>query len=207
MKTIAYCLLISYLGIYAGCNKNLDCRGTIYSFEAFYKAYPDKDSIRINDTIWIELNAPTQLKDLMSNKMIDYNGAGNFGTAIGYVEMIGGDILNPGVIPSANDFDNIIINGTEVQSLNPQQTRAFGFKEQDGMYLFKVGIVPKRKGIFVIAPGNASNVYQKSDPCRESNFSLTFKDTNQHLYLYEQKRPGYVLTDSDRGHLYAFKVY
>lgn len=207
MKTLAYGLIISYLGIWASCNRNFDCRGTIHSFEAFYRAYPDADSIRIKDTIWIELRTSTQLKDLTSGKIIDYSGAGNLGTAISYVEMTGGDLLNPGVIPAANDFDNILINGSSVQPLRPEQLREFLFKEENGMYLFKVGIVPKRKGIFVIAPGNAANVYQKSNTCRKSNFKLTFKDTDQHLYLYEQKRPGYVLSDSDRGHLYAFKVY
>jgi len=207
MKTIAYCFIISYFSIWASCNKNFDCRGTVYSFKAFYKAYPDKDSIRINDTIWIELNTPTQLKDLMSNRMIDYSGAGNFGTVISFVEVIGGDLLNPGVIPAANNFENIIIKGTAVQPIDQKQLREFLFAEENRMYLFKVGIVPKKTGLFMISTGNASNVFQKSDRCRKSNFKLTFKDTDQHLYLYEQKRPGYVLTDSDREHLYAFKVY
>ncbi len=207
MKTIAYCLLISYLGIYASCNKNFDCRGTVFSFEAFYKARPDKDSIRINDTIWIELNTSTQLRDLTSNRVIDYSEAGNFGTVIGYVEIIGGDLLHPGGIPAANNFENVLINGSAVHPLRPEQLREFLFEEKNGMYLFKVGIVPKKTGLFMIGAENAAGVYQKNDKCRKSNFSLTFKDTNQHLYLYEQKRPGYVLSESDRGHLYAFKVY
>ncbi len=103
MKTIVFYLLIFYLGTWASCNKDFDCRGTIYSFEAFYKAYPDKDSIKINDTIWIESNTPTQLKDLISNRMVDYSGAANLGTAIDYLEILGGDFNNPGVIPSANN--------------------------------------------------------------------------------------------------------
>lgn len=92
-------------------------------------------------------------------------------------------------------------------ALNQEQLCEFLFEEKNGMYLFKVGIVPKRKGLFMIGAQNASNVYQKKDKCRKSNFNLTFKDTDQHLYLYEQKRPEYVLSDYDREHLYAFKVY
>lgn len=207
MRTIAFCLLISYIGIWASCNKHFDCRGTIYSFETFFKAYPDRDSIHVNDTIWFELAAPTQLQDLISNKVIDYSGAANFGTVLGYVELTGGDSLNPGAIPAANDFENIIINGYLGASLSPERTREFLFKEENGMYLFKVGIVPKRRGLFMIGIQNAANVYQKKNRCEKSNIKLTFKDTDQHLYLYEQKRPGYVLSDSDLGHLYAFKVY
>jgi len=207
VKTIAYCLFISYLGIWASCNKHFDCRGSIYSFEAFYKAYPAEDSIRVNDTIWIEMNTPTRLKDLSYDRTVDYSGAANFGTVISYVEITGGDLLNPGVIPAANDFENTIIDGSPVKPINLEQLREFQFKEENGMYLFKVGIVPRKTGLFMIGAENAANVYRKNDNCTKADFSMTFKDTNQHLYLYEQKRPGYILSDSDREHLYAFKVY
>jgi len=207
MKNICFCLLISYLGIWASCNKNFDCRGTIYSFEAFAKAYPAKDSMHIGDTIWLELQTPTRLKDITSGEMVDYSGAANFGTVIGYVELTGGDLLNPGTAPAANDFNNIVVNGTSVQPLRPEQLREFLFKEQDNRYLFKVGIVPKKAGLFMVGLDNAAGVYQKSNSCRKSSFQLTFKDTDQHLYLLEESRPGYVLSEYDRGHLYAFNVY
>lgn len=207
MKLIIYCALISYLGIWASCNKNFDCRGTIYNFEALYKAYPDKDSIRINDTIWLELSTSTQLIDLTTNKIVDYSGAANFGTAISYGELTGGDFYNTGAVAAANHFENILVNGSSSQSLNPEKVRIFFFEEKNGMYLFKVGIVPKKTGIFLIGAGNASGVYQKSNSCRKSSFQLTFKDTNQHLYLLEQSRPGYTPSEYERTHAYCFKVY
>jgi hypothetical protein len=207
MKTTLYCLLICYLSIWASCNKNFDCRGTVHNFEAFYKAYPDTDSIRVNDTIWIELQTSTQLKDIMTNQMVDYSGAANLGTIIGYSEMTGGDLYNPGGTAAANSFENILINGSSVQSLNPDQIREFLFEENNGMYLFKVGIVPKKTGLFLIGAGNSQNVYQKNNSCRKSNFELTFKDTNQHLYLYEQNRPGYTPSEYEQTHAYCFKVY
>lgn len=206
MKTIFYCLFISYISIWASCNKRFDCSQTDYSFEAFYKTYPDRDSLKVGDTIWLELNTPTLIKDLLNNQVIDYSGAENFGTAISYLELVSG-ANDPPPLPSANYFDNVLKTGILSSTDKPDQIRAYLFKEESGTYLFKLGVVPKKKGLFIIAPGNAANVYRKSDKCSKAGFRLTFKNTNQHLYLYEQNRPGYVLSDYDREHIYAFKVY
>lgn len=189
------------------CNREFDCQRTIHNFEEFYRAYPDADSIHVNDTIWLELKTSTQLKDLTTNQIVDYSGAANFGTDIGYVELIGGDASNPGAVAAANHFENILVNGSSLQSLNPAQVRVFNFKEENGMYLFKVGIVPKKIGLFLIGPGNASGVYQKDNSCRKSNFNLIFENTDQHLYLYEQNRPGYTPSEYEQTHAYCFKVY
>ena len=200
--SIIYCLLISAI-----CNKRIDCKQNIYSFEAFYKAYPNRDSIRANDTLYIELVVPTNLRDFNTNQTIDYSGAQNFGPSIQYVRVEGGDLNDPGVIPAANSFENILVLGTEIQSDKPDQLRGFRCSEESGMYKFKVGVVPKEKGLFMISLSDAAGVYRRNNKCDKASFSLTLKDTDTHLYLYEQSRPGYILTDSDRGHLYCFKVY
>ncbi len=208
MKTTIYCILLCLIGIYATCNKRIDCKQNVYSFEAFFKAYPDFDSVQVGDTIWLELNSPTRATDLATNTTTDYSGAENFGTAISYLQIIGGDVTDPGATPSANSFDNVLINGSTVQSsIYLEKIREFLFEEKAGNYEFKIGIVPKKKGLFMLAPGDAAGVYRSSNKCDKASFSLTFKDTDQHLYLYEQKRPGYLLSHYDKGHLYAFKVY
>lgn len=207
MKKNCYCLIISFFAISASCNKHFDCRGTVHSFEAFFKAYPDRDSIHVNDTIWIELKTPTHLKDLTTNQEVDYSEAANLGTVIRYAELLGGNVLNPGAIGGANHFDNIHINGSPLEPLKPEEERVFNFKEENSMYLFKVGIVPKKQGVFLIGMGNADNVYQKDNNCRKSNFRMTFKETNQHLNLLEESRPGYTPSEYEREHVYCFKVY
>lgn len=202
--------IISFVGltaIYAMCNKRIDCSQTIYSFQANFSIYPDLDSNRINDTVWLELQTSTQLKDAIGNQNVDYSGAQNFGTAINYLEITGGNLMDPGVFPAANSFENILRKGSEVQSIKPDQVREFLFKEETGIYLFRVGIVPKKKGLFMISPSNAANVYTSKNKCDKANFILTFKNTNQHLYLYEQSRPGYKPSEYERTHGYFFKVY
>lgn len=206
MKIVIFGLLVFFMCIGGTCRK-WDCSQTDYTFEAFYKAYPDKDSISIGDTIWLELTTPTLLKNLMNNQIVDYSGAENFGCAISYLELIGGSFSDPGSLPAANSFDNILKIGFISPTDKQDQIRAYLFKEENGMYVFKLGIVPKKKGLFAIAPGNAANVYRKSDNCSKAGFSLTFKDTDQHIYLYEQSRPGYSPSEYERTHAYCFEVY
>jgi hypothetical protein len=207
MKKVVYCCLICLLCSSAICNKRLDCKQTIYSFAANYKVYPDKDSIRINDTVWVELVTPVKMMDLVSNQMIDYSGAENFGPSITYIELTGGDRLNTGSIAAANDFENHIIWGTPVPFDKPDQVRGFKCIEENGLYKFKVGIVPKKKGLFFIGFHNSGGVYRKHNKCDKAAFGLTIKDTDQHLYLLEQSRPGYVLSGLERSNAYCFVVY
>lgn len=194
-------------GVFATCSKErINCKLTVYSFEGHYKAYPDQESLHVNDTIWLELEVPTRLLNKETNQMVDYTGAENFGTAISYIELKGGDILNSNSLPAANSFDNVLKKGVQLTPINPQYTRAFQFVEEAGSYRFKVGIVPKKKGLFAIAPGNAENVYTRSNQCDKAGFDLTFTDTEQHMYLLEQSRPGYTPSELERTHTFCFKV-
>lgn len=165
MKIIISCWLVFSLCICATCNKRIDCNQTIYSFQGNYKAYPDLDSIHINDTIWLDSNISIQLKDLMTNHIVDYSGAENFGPSLSYIELVGGTILNPGGIPAANSFENLLLKGAMIESPKPDQVRGFLFKEEGGIYLFKLGIIPKVKGLFAIAPSDAGGVYRRTNKC------------------------------------------
>lgn len=183
------------------------CRQVIYSFEMPFQVYPNLDSIRINDTIWLTSATSVKLNDLKTNQIVDYSGATNLGTDISYLELTGGDFSNPGAIPAANNFENVLIEGSQDESSYPERTRQFKLAETNQMYKLKLGIIPKKKGLFSIGPGDAGYVYRKTDECTKASFSLVFKETNQHLYLYEQSRPGYTPSEYEQKHVYCFKVY
>jgi hypothetical protein len=51
--------------------------------------------------------------------------------------------------------------------------------------------------------GNAANVYREGN-CSKANFSINFKNTNQHLYFNEVSFPGVILPPG--GGIYLFKV-
>jgi hypothetical protein len=206
MKSITY-LGILFSFIFATCNKKIDCSQTTYSFEGFYNAYPQLDSIRVGDTIWIESGIETHLTDILSSQIVDFSGAENLGMAAGYFKLIGGDATNPGVLPSAGSFINVLKKGSEIPVDNPVQNRGFLYVQVNNEYQFLLGVVAKDTGIFAISFGNATNVYTSKNNCEKADFSLTFKNTEQHLYFYQNNRPGYQLSQGEKSHAYCFKVY
>lgn len=206
MNVKSFVLLgIAFLFVYATCNKRLDCHNAVYSFEAFFGVASDNDSIQLNDTIFLELNSPVILKDIVSGQNVDYSHAVNFGTDISFDKFLD----NSGNIQyCASCFELELINGTFVpDDLLPERNKDYRFEEKNGEYVFKLAIIPKQKGTFSLGVGNAVNVYTSKNKCDKANFSLTFKNTNQHLYLYEQRRPGYSPSLYERTHMYFFKVY
>lgn len=206
LKRVTILIVIFTVSIYATCKKRLDCASTIHSFAINAKAYPSKDSINIYDTLWIEINQAVSLIDNVSGNTIDYTNAENLGMVTTIDEFVGGSINNPGTIPAANKFNFEIQSGNLLQNTFIERVRSFNFLEKQGIYLFKVGIVPHQKGIYGIAISNAANVYRKNDKCTKASFAITFKDTDQHLYLYQQNRPDYTISEYEKTHLYCVKV-
>lgn len=178
-----------------------------YSFATNIKAYPDIDSISINDTVWLEFLSPTRLTDIATGAMIDYSSATNLSTSINFDEFTGGSISNPGAIPAVDAFEYKLIYGIFVpDDFLPERNRDYRFIETNNEFKFKLGIIPKRVGVFSLAPSNSATVRRANDNCSEAGFSITFATTNQHLYFYEQNRPGYTPSEYERTHMYCFKV-
>jgi hypothetical protein len=88
----------------------------------------------------------------------------------------------------------------------PNQNRDYLFIEANSEYKFKLGIIPKRVGVFTFSPSNSGTVRRANDNCSKAVFNITFANTNQHLYVYEQNRPGYTPSEYERTHMYCFKV-
>lgn len=208
--TIAVLLLVAMASTYSTCKKGIgmNCAETKYAFQTYIQIKNDLDSIKIKDTIWIDFTCPTTLQDINTGKNIDYSNAQNIGTAINYLRVIGGDYLNPGVTPAANDFDYLLVKGEFVpDDLLPEKNRDYRFEESENKYEFKLGIIPKKTGIYALGLSDATDVFRKNDPCTKASFLISFADTNQHLYLYQNSRPGYQISKYESEHMYCFKVY
>jgi hypothetical protein len=203
-------LAMLYVATICGdCSKRKVCFGTskTYSFAVNGRAFPDSDSLFVNDTIWVEINFPTTLIDNNTQTTINYTDAENLGTDISFIQFIGGSINNPGAVAAANDFDYKLILGTFVfDSYLPEKNKDYLFVQLGSEYKFKLGIIPKKVGNFSFAFGDAANVYTKNNKCDKAGFSITFANTSQHLYFYEQNRPGYTPSEYERTHMYCFKV-
>ncbi len=177
-RIIILLLLLGIASIGSQCKKRFGCAETVYNFEIGVKAFPDNDSINIGDTIWLEINTPDTLRDQHTNELINYSGVENLGSGIS-LNKLGAN--NQFIIPAADSFDYILIRGNEVRKTD--LLREYLFIEQNGNYLFQLGIIPKKKGTFGLIFSNAANVYRKSDACTKANFTINFIQTDQHYYL------------------------
>ncbi len=177
---VIICSFIFSCTIFSTCKKGgLDCANAKYNFQLSATIYPDSASIHLGDTIWLMVSSPVSFKDEISNNLINYSGAANLGSAIGFGEY--SIISNP--VVAANSFTYVLIIGSKVSNPNTAQIREYLFFEQDNMYVFKLGIIPLQKGIFGIGLSNAQNVYRKFDECTKAYFLITLINTHQHYYL------------------------
>ncbi len=183
------------------CKKKLDCRESVYSFEIGIKAYPDKDSINVGDTVWLEVNETTVLTDGQTGRSIDYRGAANLGSAIGFQAL--SSVSGQFTVEAVQKFSFLLVQGVEVINRSPSLYKEYFFAEVNGRYIFKLGVIPRQSGVFSIVFSNAASVYQKNDNCTKANFTLNFKNTNQHYYLNPNFQGGPPPVGGD----YYFKVY
>jgi hypothetical protein len=192
---------LTLISIYATCHKRLDCVNTVYSFQLNIKAYPNADSILLGDTIWVEIDESTILKDALSGNMIDYSRASNLGTEIGFQAY--SSVTGQFTVNAANKFDFIISKGKRVGSMDESVDRQFLFNEEIQHYVFKLGIIAKETGIFRFLVSNAANVYRMNDKCTKASFAMYFQNISQHYYLNPNFPGGPVAPGGD----YYFKVY
>ncbi len=206
--TVVILLITAMATIFSTCKKGgLGCANAVYGFQIGAQAYPDKDSIHLGDTIWIEINTSTNLTDMPSNNIIDYSGAENLGNALSFVKFIGGSVSDPGAAYAANEFKFDIIKGNQINNSFVEGIREYLFIEKSNQYEFKLAVIPQQTGIYSIGLSNSVNVARRSDKCTKASFEIDFENTNQHLYLLQNNRPGYVISDYEKTHLYCFKVY
>ncbi len=177
---IAGALVSAFLFINANCNKYFDCANSRYSFDLPVKAFPNKDTININvgDTIWLEIKEPTLIKDGRTGEMIDYSGTSNLGSAISFSYR--NTVLNQWV-DGADRFKFSLKKGVELKVT--QLTVQYRFIEENGYYIFKLGVIPKESGLHRLLFSSSNNTYRNSDKCTKASFSINFKSTNQHYYL------------------------
>jgi hypothetical protein len=198
---VFFLLLLGMVNLQFRCTKKLDCRGAVYNFELGIKAYPDKDSILVGDTLWLEVNAPTTLTDVQTGRVVDYSGAANLGTAISIAELVSVNITNSEGTASFNYF---LSSGKEVVRADTSRYREYSFAEETNQYKFRLGVIPQKPGVYKMFISNAANVYRKNDNCTKANFIINFKETDQHFYFNEVSFPGTIL--SGKNGVYLFKV-
>ncbi|MXV53077.1 hypothetical protein GS399_19070 [Pedobacter sp. HMF7647] len=177
------------------------------TFKGDVKIYPDKNEISIGDTIWFVSDIPVTLIEQNSNTSVNYSNATNFITSISLERMTGGSVNSTGLDPAANHFKYVVASGSYIAPAEPNiKTNFFRFSEFSDQYSLKIGIIPGSTGIFALRFTSPSTVISGSNDCASALYQLTFKGTDQHIYLYQNNRPGYIIEGSEAGNLYCFVV-
>src|SRR5882672_6651514 len=114
-------ILSMLIGIGATCKKPRICFDVItYNFinnEA--RAIPNKDSTKVGDTLWIEMNTPLVLQDVQTHIMVDYSKATTLGNTFQFLSFKGGSVDDPGVAYAADSFDIQMVNGHQETTTFP----------------------------------------------------------------------------------------
>ena len=202
MKYLIINALIIFSVAFAGCFKN--CKEVQYQFSMEESFSPESDSIQIGDTLWLNSFHSTNFTDLMTHAQVNFDNS-NIGTNIRILKF---PDSTQEVIGSVYDFKIITKTGNEAGNDNiPTENKGYYFEEINGNYLLSIGFVPTVKGIYSISVGNSLGIVQRKGGCEKASMEIINANLNNHLYYYQNFRPGYEISSYEKTHMYCFKVY
>ena len=202
LKNIILFLSIFIFLTSLGCGKN--CKEAKYSFLMQETFSPEKDSIAVGDTLWVNSSHSTSFTDLNSQEEVDFSNS-QIGSNI---RILNFPDTSQTVIGAVNDFDIIKIYGNETGNDNiPTENKGFYYQEINGNYIFKLGFIAKKKGVYGISLGNDFGIVQRKGGCEKATIEIDNANTNTHLYYYENFFPGDPVSQYTIRHAYFFKVY
>lgn len=204
LKIIAGLMLVYSTMIFSKCNKGSICNATnVYNFTLGMRCYPDKDSLSIGDTVWLNLNESIFFKNESNNETIEFRSAANLGTVISCYQFFDRSISKGAL----NKFKFVLNKGTNVaNNIDTSAIKEYLFAENGLYYTLNLGLITKDTGRFVLTISNAANVFRRNDNCNKAFFKINFRETNQHFYLLDLWRPDLVLDDIGKTKVYYFKV-
>ena len=182
--TVAILLITAVATTFSTCKKGgiLGCHQS-FAFTIDAKVFPDKDTVNIGDTIFVEVNFPTTLTDSSSGEIANLNGGSGVSTDMGFVKLVNNSPIE--LDDAVADFDFKLINGKELPTSKPQLIKLYSFDESGSQILFKLAIVPKVTGTFSFNLGSAPDAEEKNSRCPTFTLNYLLKNTtNQHYYLY-----------------------
>lgn len=203
-KILFHSLLAFIIVINTGCPK--PCVEAVYSFAIQSQITPDSDSINVGDTIYLISSIPTTMKDLGTGIEVDYSRA-TIGSNLSIAEALGGTNIPRDAV---FDFDYVSIKGKIYNDRNipsPDGVQQLNYEEINGRYELKIGIIPKKRGLYAFGVGNGfSTGRNKKNVCEKASFSISVSNTSQHLYLYQEIDSSHQFTDYELRRVYYFKV-
>ena len=198
--------LLAFAIINSGCPK--PCIEANLSFNVNSQITPDHDSVHVGDTIYLVSSFSTTLIEQSSGQMINYSNSTGIGSTLNVSSLPLGDTIAKDAVFDF-DYENVrgrIYNDRSIP--RPDGVQQIAYEEANGMYVLKVGLIPKKKGNYILGVGNGlSNGRKKNNNCEKASFNIMLDSTDQHFYLVQKWIPGIIFNDYGKMRVYYFKVY
>jgi hypothetical protein len=189
----------------SGCHKTC-LPGNYVLYGGSASINPDQDSIRVGDTLWLICSVPLVLKYISATSAdssnYDITGAQNFATDFQITSPLGvgtqaGAISLFSYIKGLGSFQN--------EPFDTSERKTFYFQEQNGKYVFSVGIIAKTKGIYCLS---IIDILFAKKSCDNLSVSILMDNSEDHLYyLQDIYYGGGPIDYMTATHSYCFKVY
>jgi hypothetical protein len=205
MATRPFALLITLiLAITMSCHKF--CQPEKLNFNGgFSSVLPDEDSIHVGDTLWFSCTLPVNYRysrNGSDSSTYNLSGATNVITDMHLTVPLGFN-QQTGAIDSFLFVPKI--GGIQTNPLAPHAAKMISFFEQNGNYVFTVGIVALKKGIYFLF---IVDIYQAMKNCDKISVAITMHNGDSHLhYLKDIYYGGGPIAPLDSTHGYCFRVY
>lgn len=201
-------IIVGFLCTYGSCMKERGlCARIDYSFECEKWFSPNSKTIKVNDTLWLEYSIPTIQQDRISGNIIDYKDASNIGTDIFFLAIGKSSVGSDSIVAAADSFYLVPVVGKFMfDAFNASKNKDYRFEEFSTAYKLKLAIIPKHKGVYVLAATSLVNVYRKTDKCAKASYQSRYIHTDQHFEIYNRFFPNYVIDGSEAEDLYCFEV-
>ena len=191
----------------SGCGKNnpnepKQCQSVDYSFSVTSEFSPQRETYNLGDTIFLNSSFPKSLVNLISNQTVDYSNSVGIGGTITYGYM---DTIAQIGIDAYSKFTTLPILGSITQILNSPEKGVNSNYLESNMYVLKIAIKLKNKGLFVIGVGNLGSKGLIGKDCTNAGFSMTVTNTNKNLNLF-QYAMGYAPDALLQKSIYCFRV-
>jgi len=202
-KLINQIVLVSLIVLTSeSCHK--PCNEPNYSFMVDESFFPQKDSINVGDTIFILSSFNKELTDTTTKKAIKFSNAENLVTALIISDISKFRDTQRGAIDSFSYFNLVgsIFTPTNTDTLSVKQLT---YIETSSTYEIKIALIARKAGIYIFTIPDNPDVFRRNQPkCGTANFEILNRNTQQHLYLFENILGS--LSRYDSTHSYCVKV-
>jgi hypothetical protein len=199
-------LLIAFIMIFSielavtigSCGK--PCHEPDHNFRIFDSFFPEKDSIKIGDTLFFTCIILKMETDIDTHVLINFSNLDNLGN-----NLIVSDISKFNQQRNAADSFSFFNVYGEIYS-DQYSAKQLKFEESDTSYSLKVGLIALKAGRYIFTLPDAPGIYRKGHlKCGRGNFEILNSNVDKHLYLFENIWGQ--LSTYDSLHSYCIKVY